>query len=123
MEMDWQEPGGKRQGSWREMTYLTDADKTPYLLALESFPTHQAALTLPFQCSVLTSDCLSLGRLPGGQVSKCHWVGKGEEEEGGMPGKLLRRRWNDWDLGWDPMITGVLGMLGRGNSRGQILSC
>ena len=41
------EPGDKRQGCWREMAYLTDADGIPYLLALEPPPTHQAALDPP----------------------------------------------------------------------------
>lgn len=46
-EMGWQEPGGKRQGCWREMSHLTDADETPYLLTLESPPTHYTALNPP----------------------------------------------------------------------------
>ena len=45
--MGLQEPGGMRQGCWREMSHLTDADETPYLLALESPPTHYTALNPP----------------------------------------------------------------------------
>ena len=52
-----------------EMAYVTDADRTPYLQLWNPLP-HPAALGLPFQCSVLISDCLSLGRHP---RAKLHW--------------------------------------------------
>lgn len=44
------------------------------------------------------------------------WVGKRGEKDTGIPGKLWRKRgWNDLDLSWDLMITGMLGRLGREN--------
>ena len=66
----------------RDMAYLTDADRTPYLLALESPPTHHTALDP--RLLVLISDCLSLGRHPEGQVPL---GGQGGEVEEGAPGK------------------------------------
>lgn len=56
------------------MAYLTDADRARYLLALESPPTHQAALGPPLLEARLVSDCL-LGR----NQYRLHWGRQGRE--------------------------------------------